>query len=215
MQLKISRKRQSTKVGNGAEASTERYAKGTLKREAILTGAMKFLADGTKHNPSLREIGNALDIEPAHILYYFTSRDELLLAVIELWDSGERELEVHARNAGLSALDAYVDAIARNVDRPGIVHLYLSLAIEAASPEHPANGFFAQRFDWVQRHLTDAVQREQAENLISPELDAEHEARMLIALADGLQLQSLVDPTVDAPGHLALTIDSLRRRKKA
>jgi AcrR family transcriptional regulator len=36
---------------------------------------MELIARQALRNPSLREIGRALNIEPAHILYYFNSRE--------------------------------------------------------------------------------------------------------------------------------------------
>jgi AcrR family transcriptional regulator len=186
-------------------------SKGAIKREEILLGVMRALVNGKLRNPPLRAIGKALDIEPAHILYYFESREDLLQAVIMRWDEIALQSRTRPRFVALS-LDDFADMIAGNVDRPGIVHLYLTFAAEAVDPEHPAHEFFRRRFDVVRQGLAAAVRREQAEGAIRRDLDPDHQARLLIALADGLQLQSLVDPKVNAARDLASAIARLRAR---
>ena len=213
MQLKKMRQKENARAAAGkGVGGVASYSKGAAKREEILVGVMKALADGKLRNPPLRAIGQALGVEPAHILYYFSSREELLQSVIMRWDD-----DVRTQCGAVSAdspisLDEYSDAIARNITRPGIVHLYLTFAAEAVDIAHPAHAFFCKRFDDVRHSIAEAVRKEQAEGTIEPGLDAEHQARLLIALADGLQLQSLVDPKVDAASDLASAIARLRAR---
>jgi AcrR family transcriptional regulator len=184
-------------------------AKGAARREQILATAMESLGKDGYRNTSLRGIGRALDIEPAHILYYFDSREELLQKVIERWD----ENSLGAAGGEVTpdrALDFYVAAIRHNLRIPGIVHLYLTLAAEAVHPDHSAHSFFVERFRTVREMLRDAIRFEQTQGGIDPVLDADLEARKLIALADGLQLQGLVDPTIDAPRDLEAAVAALR-----
>jgi AcrR family transcriptional regulator len=47
-----------------------RFAKGAARREAILTTATEVLARDGYRGTSLRSIARALELEPAHILYY-------------------------------------------------------------------------------------------------------------------------------------------------
>lgn len=170
----------------------------------------KLAADGYR-NTSLRGIGRELEVEPAHILYYFESREELLQKVIERWD----ENTMAAFGGPVSdegALDFYVNAIRHNLAIPGIVHLYLTLAAEAVHPEHSAHEFFVERFRAVRDQLRNGIRHEQSAGRIDARLDADLEARNLIALADGLQLQGLVDPSIDAPADLEAAVAALRSR---
>jgi len=176
-----------------------------MKREEILTGLMAALANGELRNPPLRSIGQALGIEPAHILYYFGSRERLLQAVITRWDEDAMQ-----RAANDLSLDAYADTIQHNLVIPGIVHIYLTFAAEAVDQEHPAHEFFRERFERSRRQLGEAIRKEQADGAIPSEHDANLISRLLIALADGLQLQSLVDPHVNAASDIAAMIAWLR-----
>ena len=189
-------------AGNG------RSAKGTARREEILTTAMRELAANGYGGTSLRAIGRAMGVEPAHILYYFETREALLEAVIDRWDLDAWEGPHGPRPA--DALDAYEGTIRHNLEIPGVVHLCLAFAAEAAEPTHRSHAYFSRRFARVLAFLTAAIREEQRLGSISADLHPESEARALIAIADGMQLQALVDPLVDAPGAVALAIARLR-----
>lgn len=198
--------------GRRRDGKSPGYSKGAAKREEILVGLMNALAKGELRNPPLRAIGQALGVEPAHILYYFDSREDLMQAVIVRWD----EQMVHKSNDGTVedfGLDAYAAAVDKNVNQRGLMHLYLAFAAEAVEPAHPAHDFIRSRFDRVKESLSIAIQREQDEGRILPQVDADVEARLLIALADGLQLQSLIDPDIDALKHIKAAISQLRSGK--
>ncbi|MDF0544301.1 TetR/AcrR family transcriptional regulator [Sphingobium sp. H39-3-25] len=181
--------------------------KGSARRDEILNGLMDKIAGRELHNPSLREIGRALGIEPGHILYYFSSREDLLQSVIVHWDEEARRNSLEKSN---SSLDNFAEQIRRNIDIPGIVHLYLNFAAEAINPMHPAREFFRGRFERVSATLESRIRQEQVDGIIADSVDAARAARQLIALADGLQLQSLVNPNVNAADDLKEAISSLR-----
>ena len=181
------------------------YAKGTQRRQEILDTALDVIARNGYHRTTLRGIGRELGIEPAHILYYFDSREGLLVEVIEGWDRENLRLAGHEADA----LSVYASALRHNVSIRGIVHLYLAFAAEAAEPAHPAHEFFRRRFAQNVIGLADTIGRGVGVGLIRPELDPERTARMLISLADGLQLQALMDDRIDAPGDLESAIDAL------
>ncbi|MBT2498582.1 TetR/AcrR family transcriptional regulator [Agromyces sp. ISL-38] len=183
--------------------------KGHARREQIIQTAIQGLAADGYRNTSLRGIARALEVEPAHILYYFDSREELLQKVIERWDESAL---AHFGQALVpeNALDAFVLTIRHNLRIPGIVHLYLTVAAEAVHPDHSAHAYFVERFRGVRTMLGDAIRHEQRQGVIPKHLDADLEARKLIALADGLQLQALIDPTIDAPGDLQAAVVALR-----
>lgn len=207
--VSVGAKQESTKSGN---AKSTGYSKGQAKREEILTGLMAALNRGELRNPSLKAIGKALGIEPAHILYYFGSREALMQAVIVRWDEDAVDRNDDA-SANAMDLDEYIAAVGKNVTKPGIVHLYLAFAAEAVEPSHPAHDFILQRFERVHTSLATAIVREQGSGRIPTEVDADIEARFLIALADGLQLQSLIDPKIDAVAHITSAIGQLRNKK--
>lgn len=198
------------RVGRPAIASAGNYPKGAAKREAILTGVLALLGTERHFNLNLRFIGQALNIKPAHILYYFSSREDLFQRVIERWDGAVAIASVPDR-PHRSDLDLLLAAVRRNVAMPGMIHLYHALAAEAIDPAHVTHAFFRDRFTQLRQMLGDAIRLEQAQGGIAADVDADRAARELIALADGLQLQSLVDSSIDAVADLAAAIDRLRR----
>ncbi|MFM6854680.1 MAG: TetR/AcrR family transcriptional regulator [Sphingopyxis sp.] len=197
-----------------ATAIAPRSNKGAARREQILADLMVALASGALRNPSLREIGQALAMEPAHILYYFNSREYLLQSIIMRWD--DESIDRAGKPAHVAAdapdytLDDYAAAIAHNITRPGIVHLYLAFAAEEVDENHAAHGFFQDRFGRLRTALAAAIRHEQAGGAIAAHHDADVQARLLIALADGLQLQSLVDGRHNAAADLYAALGILR-----
>jgi AcrR family transcriptional regulator len=181
------------------------YSKGEARREEILRTAMEVIAAKGYNGTTLRAIGRALGIEPAHIIYYFGTREDLLREVIAQWSSNNQALaEVTS-----DPLDQYATAIRQNLEIRGIVQLYIAFAAEAVDPAHPAHDFIRERFATTSAMLSGAVLEGQRQGVISASLDPDRTARWLIALADGLQLQSLIDPRIDAPADLEAAIDGL------
>jgi AcrR family transcriptional regulator len=190
-------------------AHPTRSPKGAARREQILQTAMEGLAADGYRNTSIRGIGRVLGLEPAHILYYFDSREELLQKVIERWDE-DAMAHLGTQSGPDEALDSYVETIRHNLQIPGIVHLYLTFAAEAVHPDHSSHEFFRQRFERVRAILEEGIRFEQASGRIEPGLDAGLESRKLVALADGLQLQALIEPGIDAPADLEAAVAELR-----
>ena len=182
------------------------YPKGTARREEILQATMRILADDGYRNLSLRHIARELGVEPAHILYYFDSREELLQKVVERWDARLEGAPIEPENI----LDAFAAAIESNMAIPGIVHLYLTFAAEAVHPDHAAHDYFQQRFQVVHDLLVRGLEFEQSSGRVRPDVDASAEAHKIIALSDGLQLQALMNQSVNPAAILAGVIADLR-----
>ncbi len=191
--------------------ATSRSPKGVARREQILQAAWSVLAREGYRKTAMRAIGRELDIEPAHILYYFDSREDLLRSVVERWD----EVALEELGDGFDpayALDTFVERIRTNLRIPGITHVYLATVAEAADREHAAHDFFRRRFAQVRELLERAIRYEQQAGTINAGLDPSREARKLIAIADGLQLQAKFEDAIDAPGELEAALSALRTR---
>ncbi|MFV0253488.1 MAG: TetR/AcrR family transcriptional regulator [Beutenbergiaceae bacterium] len=181
------------------------YAKGSARREQILSMTLRVIADKGYAAATLRGIGRELGIEPAHILYYFGTREDLLIEVIRRWDLenlGQSPLEA-------DALAAFSAATRRNAGIRGIVQMYLAFATEASEAGHPAHDFIHARYARIVHALAGAIESGQRAGLIRRQLAPAHAARNLIAVSDGLQLQALVDATIDAPQALDAAIDAI------
>lgn len=198
---------------DGRMANRIRSTKGVARQEQILQTAMEVLAQDGYRNTSMRSIGRALEIEPAHILYYFDSREHLLQKVVERWDE-DALAKVGGNLDPSEGLDHFVAMIRSNLEVPGLVHVYLSTAAEATDSEHSAHEYFRDRFVRVHELLESSIRFEQSVGKMGKQLDASLEARKLVALADGLQLQALVDSRVDAPSDLEAAVAALRETSR-
>lgn len=157
------------------------YVKGEQRREAILDTVLGLFAQDSYRHYTLRDIARECDISLAGLMHHFESKDELYVAVLRRRDLRAVE-SLHAEDRA-GSLVAVVD---RNVAEPGLIELYVAMTAAAADPSHPAAEYMTGRFT---RLITEAVAAE-------PEREprrVEHEARILIAILDGLQQQWLVN----------------------
>jgi len=175
------------------------YAKGVAKREEIRDAALAVIARNGYQRTSVRDIAEAVGLSQAGLLHYFSSKEALFAEVLRRRDEVDRErmpADPAARVEGL------IDVMRHNADVPGLVQLYAQLSTEASHPEHAAHDFFTQRYAVLRRELGAAVQAAQERGELSTLLDADSVATVLLASADGLQTQWMLEPRIDMAAHL-------------
>lgn len=176
------------------------YAKGIAKREEILTTALGVIARNGYRRTSVRELADAVGLSQAGLLHYFTSKEELFTEVLRKRDEVDRETYIDGTE---DPLEAFVGVIRHNADVPGLVQLYSRLAVDATDAEHAAHDFFVERFAGDRTEITAAIAAEQKAGRIDAGLDPERLASVILAAADGLQTQWLLDPSIDMAAHLS------------
>ncbi|MER5381314.1 TetR family transcriptional regulator [Streptomyces sp. NBC_00647] len=81
-------------------------------REEVLAVAMEMIAERGLEKLTMAALGREVGMSSGHLLYYFHSKDELLLRTLE-WSEGrlgaERGRLLAARGTARERLDAYVD----------------------------------------------------------------------------------------------------------
>ncbi len=178
-----------------------RYEKGRERRAEILRAALDLIGRNGFRGSTLQDIADAVGVSKAGVLHYFDSKADLYAEVLRLRDDGgtpeDRPLE----------LDDYVAIMRANADVPGLVHLFTALAAEAVEEEHDAHAFFVERYRTVRTRLEAAVRDAVASGRLRDDVDPATFARMLVALADGLQVQWLLDPSFDMGADVAALID--------
>lgn len=175
------------------------YAKGIAKREEILTTALGVIARNGYRRTSVRELADAVGLSQAGLLHYFTSKEELFTEVLRKRDEVDRETYIDGTE---DPLEAFVGVIRHNADVPGLVQLYSRLAVDATDAEHAAHDFFVERFASDRTEITAAIAAEQRAGRIGADLDPARLASVMLAAADGLQTQWLLDPSIDMAAHL-------------
>lgn len=177
-----------------SEARRGPYAKGIARREQILHEALVAYSESDSTGPSLRLIASRVGLSERGLLHYFASRDDLFVSILEERDAADRELI--GQDAGLEDL-AVVQT--RSAATPGLVRLFLEMAVASPDHENPAHEFFTARYPRLRAMIADLFARsvEEGGQAQPAEDDAAFAARILIAASDGLQLQWLLDPSID------------------
>lgn len=180
------------------------YAKGIARREEILESALDVIGRQGYQNASLKQISEVVGVTPAALLHYFGTKEELFTAVLRKRDEHD-ELDVTGRT-GFDAKEDLLAIIRHNTEVPGLVELFSRLAVDAVDPQHPAHDYFLERSSQLRRAV--ATSFAQAPDR-QPLLDPDTMARVVQAVADGLQLQWMIDRDVDMAGIVEKLIDAL------
>lgn len=130
-------------------------------------------------------------------------KEELFTAILEKRDEQDRIVSDEGDPTALR--EAFLTLLQHNSAVPGLVELFSRLAVDAADPTHPAHDFFLERT----RRLSDSIAELSRIPGYSSPLPADVLARVIQALADGLQLQWLRDPSVDMAGTMAAALEVL------
>ncbi|MDX2911318.1 MULTISPECIES: TetR/AcrR family transcriptional regulator [Streptomyces] len=179
------------------------YRKGIERREQILRAALDVFSEHGERGASLKEIADRAGMSQAGVLHYFDSREELLLAVLAQRDALDAEASADVTSAG----EAVARTAAHNTQQRGLVDLFVTLSAAASDPEHPAHAFFTRRYADLTEGIEDGLRTAQERGEIRTDVRSDQMARMLLALSDGLQLQWLLDPSVD----MAETLEAFNR----
>ncbi|WP_447911988.1 TetR/AcrR family transcriptional regulator [Microbacterium phyllosphaerae] len=180
------------------------YAKGVARRGEILESALEVIGRKGYQNASLKQIAEVVGVTPAALLHYFGSKEELFTEVLRTRD--EHDLKAPQPPDPADAKAAFVNVIRRNTEVPGVVELFSRLSVDAVDPEHPAHRYFLDRSERLRESIAVAFEHDAARR--AP-LDPDTMARVIQAVSDGLQLQWMIDPSVDMPGIIEALMDVL------
>ncbi|HEY3407186.1 MAG TPA: TetR/AcrR family transcriptional regulator [Propionicimonas sp.] len=164
------------------------YAKTAERRRTILATALEVFATSGFRGASIREIAARVGMTDTGVLHHFGGKGKLLLEVVK-----QKEDE----DAG-TLRDPYLrDLVARNGSRPGTVRLFTTLSAESTDPDHPAHDHVVNRYASVRRLVADRLAGETAAGRMPATIDPDLAARIVIAVMDGLQIQWLLDPSME------------------
>jgi AcrR family transcriptional regulator len=168
------------------------YRKGEAKRSEILATALQIFAAEGYRGTSLRKVAAQCGLSMPGIMHYFSSREDLLTQVLM-----KRDEEARARHGSGLTLPTALEVLGENQRTPGLVELFVSLAAAASDTSHPAHAFFDGRYRAFRATLAERIARAQRAGRIRSDVPAERLATLLLAVADGVQLQWMTDRTID------------------
>ncbi|MFD7712115.1 TetR/AcrR family transcriptional regulator [Streptomyces sp. NPDC059785] len=190
--------------------SSRGYAKGRARREQIVSAAAEVYADVGYHGASLREIAKRAGISHVGLLYYFPNREALLTAVLERRDEEDDARVAPKVPSPRAAVRHLVELAEYNARRQGMVDLYVRLAAEAITEDHPAHGYFQAHYAKTRAYVHRALREMAEQGVLRDGVDAETAAVGFVALMDGLQVQWLTSPgEVDMAGTLRAFVQQL------
>jgi AcrR family transcriptional regulator len=169
------------------------YAKGTATREEILDVAFELFVRKGYDRTSVREIARSTGLSQGALLHHFSSKEELFVEVLRRRD--ERDAGGYRPTKGEDiSVDGLLSVVAHNAQEPGLVRLYVTMSAESVDADSPGWAFFVERYQHLRDKLADDIRRQQARDELSAELDPNAIASLLLATADGLQIQWLLNP---------------------
>ena len=184
------------------------YKKGVERRAQIVRSASEVFAALGYTGGSLRTIAARVGTSSATLIQLFGSKEGLLGAVLDDWTAQTADIFSSERD-GLGYFEALRELMLFHLEHRGLLELFVTLSAEASNPEHPAR-------EWVQHRYADTfddwsgqlrIARDQGEiaDLSEDQIDAE--TQCLMAIADGLELQWLLNPSVDLPARFNEYLD--------
>jgi AcrR family transcriptional regulator len=161
------------------------YSKGVARRAQILKAALDAYATSGPQGPSLKSIAATVELTEAGVLHYFDSKEDLLVAILQARDAE------YVRTYDLTSMDGVWESMTHTTETPGLAKLFVDMTAASASPDHPAHEFMKQRARTVAELIEGVLGHGNS-----------WQARVLLAAAEGLQIQWLRDPSIDIVADL-------------
>jgi AcrR family transcriptional regulator len=168
------------------------YEKGEAKRTEILHAALEIFAAEGYRGTSLRKVAARCNLSLPGLMHYFGSKEDLLTQVLRMRDETARE-----RQDERTSPESYREIIREGAKTPGLVELFVSMAAAASDPGHPAHEHFSQRYPVLRERVAAFVRKRMDEGRMTTVIPPDRLAVLLLAVADGIQLQWLIDRSVD------------------
>lgn len=190
------------------------YQSGILRRAQIVEAASAVFGELGYIGGSLRAIADRVGVSPGLLVQHFGSKEELLAAVLDDWQQKTQAAQSWESLKGLVYFQTLHKLMAFHTEHRGLLELFVTMAAEATSTTHPARKFIQQRYTDIIANWGARLREARDQGEIGPLSDheIETEIRMLTAMADGLELQWLLDPSIDLMVLFSTYLDDAIRR---
>jgi len=186
------------------------YPEGAKRKAEIIRVATKSFALNGYRDASLASIANAAGLTQPGLLHHFPSKPELLLAVLRDRELRDKTLVADAIKANPGDVVGLLKVlVAHNAAAQDDTLLYTVISAEATSPSHPAHEFFAARYTRVRKALTRSISKQAEPGMSEDQITAL--ATICMAVMDGLQIQSQLDPKIDMAANFEVFGEIMQR----
>lgn len=189
-----------------------RQSRGDARRQQILDTAVELFAAKGYRSTGLAALADTVGMTHPGLLYYFGTKERLLLEVVAERERVEAELREDLDPATLS-LDTLTEIARQNVENAMLTRLYVVLAAESLDASDPLHEFFVTRYDGARRRIDRLLRHAMAAGELRDDVDAEQLSHEILAMLMGLELQWLMDPDrFDLVVTMEGYVDALRSR---
>ncbi len=188
-------------------ASPRRREPPEVRRAQILDGALQVFGTRGYHAATMDELVVACGLSKGSLYWHFDSKEDVFLALFDAFveESFEAFDEAAEHQSAVEALrSGFHDLLERLTQHGPMMPAWLEFL---AHPE--ARRRFAAVYDQTRAVLADLLHRAAEEGDVRKDLSALGMATALVAAAEGLVLQAVVDPDFDAREHLPVVWDGL------
>jgi AcrR family transcriptional regulator len=182
--------------------------RGAATREHILATATAMFGESGYRGASLRDIAARCGLTHPGLLYHFPTKAGLLEAVLQRRDRADH-VDGGPEHRGLVALESLVGVARHNSQTRGLVELFATLSAESTAPDHPAHAYFVARYERVVREIGQHFVELAEDGQLREDIDPTVAGQQWVALMDGLQIQWLLDESIDMAGVLEAHLRSL------
>jgi AcrR family transcriptional regulator len=188
-------------------ANVQRHAD---RRDEILAAAQRCFVRNGFHQTSMQEICAEAGMSPGNLYRYFPSKESLIAGI------AERDRAEVAREFASADLSRGFFAVLQGMahhhfsERP-VEQVKLCTEIMAEARRHPEIARISAAFDAdVKRWLVDMFKKAAERGDVSPDVDFEGVATMLMIIADGVWWRRALDPNFKPETALPIFMDIAR-----
>ncbi|QQN76788.1 MULTISPECIES: TetR/AcrR family transcriptional regulator [Streptomyces] len=187
---------------DGEAAKRGKYAKGLARRQQIIDEVLAVYDRLGFEGTSLRAVAEAIGVTHPVLKHHFGTREQLFLEVLQEYD--RRFLDTTERDAG-----SFIDLVQRSAEHsmrvPGLMALLNSMvahALEAGNDRSRAH--FSERYAHLRGEIRTLLEEGRAAGTVRSDIPLDEAASLVLAVADGLSTQWLLDGSADLKSGLLL-----------
>jgi AcrR family transcriptional regulator len=165
-------------------------------RHRITDAAIDTFRIGNFHSVRVEDVACMAHVSVDEILRVFPSWDLLVVSVAAKWSGGPRRALVEvAENEGAVP---YMRALLVTATKdPAVIRMRMALIAAASDPSHPAAGWYRGQYDRFTQDIALFLTRDIVAKREPRTMTPRHAAEQLIALYEGLQMQSMMMDNAD------------------
>lgn len=182
-------------------------SKGEDRRQQIVAAAQRMLTRNGWRGTTIAQIAQEVGVTPAGLLYHFSSKEQLLHAVLDARDADDDE---RADRTGDLA-EEIRKAACRIEQSPGLVGTFVVMLVENLMPDAPLHGRLLDRWRLSVEIVAESIRSQQRSGRYRKDVDASVRAVEIVAFINGMEISWLLDRSISLGDVFAEYSRSLER----